>query len=113
MLLLPSMTWTAQVFHCVHLVWIEVQIETWHSVPSLIPECSADAAGTRQVAMTQLRQHLSHDVIWKTLQAASAGQLVKVMRARRRAQQSGYGPSLSRICKSMLATIRVCLAQPI
>ena len=73
-------------------MWIEVQKESWDGVLSLVPECCADAAGTSQVAMTQLRQHLSHDVIWKTLQAASAGQLVKVVGTRRRAQQFAYRP---------------------
>jgi len=71
-------------------VWIEVQIESRNSEASLIPECCADAAGTCQVAMTQMRQHLSHDVIRKTLQAAAAGQVVKVMRTRRRAQRLAY-----------------------
>jgi hypothetical protein len=59
--------------NCVHLVWIEVQVESRNCVPSLIPQCCADTAGTCQVVMTQLRQHLGHDVIWQTLQAAAAG----------------------------------------
>jgi len=88
----PVWHWTAKIYNCVHLVWVQVQIESWNSVLGLISQRCADAAGTSQVAMTQLRQHLSHDVIWKTLQAASAGQLVKVMRTRRRAQGFTYRP---------------------
>ena len=52
MLLLPVSQWTAKVYNCIHLVWIEVQIESWDSVlileKSAYPRLSSEDAAFSQ-----------------------------------------------------------------